>query len=311
MKKILLIALFALFFTPYAASSEKSDEELLREAVALSKEVKEFGKTIGIEPSDILTKSTLESKPQSWISLMLQKRGTLATNGWFDAHIQLISSNLLKDARLEKMYTEGNFSVYMRGGEELADNDSVITVDFARNSNLRKVEIIFHEDLHVALELEINEEAVVSPLAFLAAQSFFQSRGDRQNYEHTLSVIKASRRISQELLLFIDEVLNIFKTVPSTNWHDKIMEVLEFYPAYKREFKNYYGGDLQDTRQILEAKISHDFVYNKYFDRIMALSLAERAPDLKTLIEDFKKAPAENPAFETYLAELEKKYKSR
>lgn len=310
MKKILLIILCIFIFKTGAATAEKSKEDILREAVALSREVKEFGKTIGIEPSDILTKSTLESKPQSWIALYMQKRGTLAVDGWFDANIMLISSILLKNMRLEKLYYDGNFSVYLRRGEELSDNHSVITPDFARESTSRKVEVIFHEDLHVLLNLGNNEEAMVTPLAYLAAQEFFLARGDLQNYENNLSNIQYLRRVSKELLSFVNEVFNIFETVSAENQHDKIMEILESYPVYKNKFKQ-YEADLQDTKQILEAKISHDLIYYKCFDRIIALSLAGRAPDLKTLIEDFKKAPAENPAFETYLAELEKKYKSR
>lgn len=58
----LVPVILLLLLTMPAFAQEKTDDELLRETVVLSKEVKEFGKVIGIEPTKVLSKSAKEQK---------------------------------------------------------------------------------------------------------------------------------------------------------------------------------------------------------------------------------------------------------
>jgi hypothetical protein len=64
----------------------------------------------------------------------------------------------------------------------------------------------------------------------------------------------------------------------------------------------------QHAATALEAKLSHDLAYYRYFDRIAAL--AERAPDLKTLITDLKTIPskADHSAVDDFLRQLNARY---
>ncbi len=62
----------------------------------------------------------------------------------------------------------------------------------------------------------------------------------------------------------------------------------------------------QNEKMFLEAKISHDLMYYRHFDRI--ISLYEKVGDLKTLIAELKQAPEKDEATDHFLDELEKKY---
>ena len=59
---------------------------------------------------------------------------------------------------------------------------------------------------------------------------------------------------------------------------------------------------------MLEAKLSHDLAYYRFFDRIAAL--AELAPTLKLLIDDLKTLPPDATAdlTEKFLVDLNAKY---
>ncbi|HLN81967.1 MAG TPA: hypothetical protein VK355_00025, partial [Candidatus Binatia bacterium] len=78
------------------------------------------------------------------------------------------------------------------------------------------------------------------------------------------------------------------------------------YPAYQRQFERQIRGQHPPT--VLEAKLSHDLTYYRYFDGIAAL--AEQAADLKTLIADLKRLPADATlsSTEKFLSELSSRY---
>ncbi|MBI2122076.1 MAG: hypothetical protein HYT98_03055 [Candidatus Sungbacteria bacterium] len=314
MRKILLIILCIFLFEPKAAAAEKSEEELLRETAALSKEVKEFGKTIGIEPSAVLTKTALEAPRQDWLVVMAQKRGTLALHEPIEMEFWLYFSESPRKIIQNWYLYNKSYSIYTRLGEQLADKGSTITPDFAKEELMRKVDVILHEDLHMNTEHlrgTINQEAIITPLATLAALKFFEYAEDRANYTKTEALIQRYRAISRELNDFVKTVLDIFLHIPEEEWYEKIFEIAEDYPNYMAEFRNIGESlnqeSLEENR--LEAKISYDYLYHKYFDRVVALY--EKCGDLKLLIADLKKSPAETSALEAYLAELEKKYGSR
>jgi predicted SprT family Zn-dependent metalloprotease len=87
---------------------------------------------------------------------------------------------------------------------------------------------------------------------------------------------------------------------------ENILQQMTHYPIYRRRFERQIQGQHPPT--VLEAKLSHDLAYYRYFDRIAAL--AEQALDLKTLIEDLKRLPADATLDRTgkYLSELNSRY---
>src|SRR3990167_3712501 len=85
MKKIAAAVMIFLIFLGAASwakasgqATEKSDEELLKETVLLSQTVKEFEKTLGIEPSEALSQSTLEKPASSLTWIWIQETGATA-----------------------------------------------------------------------------------------------------------------------------------------------------------------------------------------------------------------------------------------
>lgn len=67
----------------------KTDEMRLQETIALSQEVKEFEKTLGIQPSACLSKSTMEQPGYYVYRLWIQKRGILALDTPIDMTISM------------------------------------------------------------------------------------------------------------------------------------------------------------------------------------------------------------------------------
>ena len=86
MKKIVLfvLLLFTLFFSAMPASTqEKTNDELLAETVALAKEVKEFGRALGIAPSKALTGSSKETPATSLANFYVQEKMKISAPGSF------------------------------------------------------------------------------------------------------------------------------------------------------------------------------------------------------------------------------------
>jgi len=86
----------------------------------------------------------------------------------------------------------------------------------------------------------------------------------------------------------------------------QILAEMSRYPTYRRQFERQIQGQHPPT--VLEAKLSHDLAYYRFFDRIAELS--ELAPDLKTLIDDLKKLPSDaTPELtEKFLQRLNSRY---
>ncbi len=66
-----------------------------------------------------------------------------------------------------------------------------------------------------------------------------------------------------------------------------MLALVSEYPAYQKQFERQIRG--QHAPTVLEAKLSHDLAYYRYFDSIA--SLAELAPSLKTRDRRFEKHP--------------------
>jgi hypothetical protein len=268
--------------------SDYQSEERLRETARLVAAVKEFGQTLGIESTDALSQTTRNGPALSMLWLWLQRSGTLAVRGPFDVRMAVGLSSVKEPAKIEQVYRVDGYSVYYRQGNEFADDRSVSTVGFAAQDSVRRVKVILHEDLHgdnnFALPWEM-EEAIVTPLGALAAVEFFRHNAEEENFKRARVALEEERKLSRELNKLINETERIFNRQTLQEAKQEILALIRSYPTYARWFQRQIAG--QHPATVLEAKLSHDFAYFRYFDAVAALS--EKAPNLKTLIEDLKK----------------------
>jgi hypothetical protein len=281
----------------------------LEENARLIEEVKAFGKTLGIEPTEALSRTVQEGPALSMLWLWMQRDGTLALHAPVDIRMAIGFSVAKEDLKLEQVYRVDGYSVYYRQGNEFADSRSVATVGFTEEGIVRRVKVILHEDLHgdnnFALPWEI-EESIVTPLGSLAAVEFFRRKGDQQDLKQALATLEEERQYARELDALVTEAEKLFKNVEIEEAKTQILNLLPTYPVYNRQFQRQIAGQHPPT--VLEAKLSHDLAYYRYFDQIAALS--EKVGDLRTLIADFKKLPHETSldGVQVYIQQLETKY---
>ncbi len=276
---------------------------------ALIDEVKAFGKSLGIEPTPALARTAQESQPLSMLWLWLQRAGTLGLDRPIDLRLAIGFRTEKEQLSIEQVYRVDGYSVYYRQGNEFADSRSVATIGFSAEPLVRQVMVVLHEDLHgdanFALPWEV-EEGIVTPLGSLAAVAFFKQKGDQAALQNALTELNQEREVSRELNSVAAEAVQIFATLPVDEAKQKILERLASYPVYQGQFERQIRGQHPPT--VLEAKLSHDLVYYRYFDQIAAL--AEQAPSLKTLIADLKRLPADATlkTTEKFLQDLSGRY---
>jgi hypothetical protein len=281
----------------------------LEQTATLIDEVKSFGKSLGIEPTQALSKTVRDGPPLAMLWIWMQREGTLALSGPLDIRMAIGYGAEKERLRIEQVYRVDGYSVYYRQGNEFSDSRSLATAVFAEEPILRRVKVILHEDLHgdinFALPWEI-EEGLATPLGSLAGIEYFRWKGDEDNLRDAASSFDQERQASRELTLLAAQAQDIFAQEPVEIAKEKIVALLHNYPAYQRQFDRQVRG--QHVSTVVEAKLSHDLAYYRYFDSIAAL--AERAPNLKTLIADLKQIPA-NPTVaivDEFLRNLETKY---
>ena len=281
----------------------------MEENARLIEEVKAFGKTLGIEPTDALSRTAQEQPTLSMLWLWMQRIGTLALKAPVDIRMAIGFSTAKEDLKLEQVYRVDGYSVYYRQGNEFADSRSVATAGFAGEGTVRRVKVILHEDLHgdnnFALSWEV-EESIVTPLGSLAAVEFFRSKGDQQHLKQALASLDEERQVARELNALVVEAENLFRTTTIEEAKTQILNLIPSYPVYSRQFQRQIAEQHPPT--VLEAKLSHDLAYYRYFDQIAALS--EKVADLRTLIADFKKLPQDTSqdGMQAYLQQLKIKY---
>lgn len=309
---IFLTAIFAFTFvaTPFTYAEEKSEEILLKEAVALSKEVKEFEKTLGIEPTEALSESTTEQPNNSRVWIWQQKMRTLALDRHIDITTELSFSMSAEAIPLKSAAVSlTDYALYFRKGNEFAGSESVITVTLAQEPPWWMVQAIVHEDLHGNIETPHGDnEVIVAALGYLAALEFFKSKMDTENVKEITKWIQSARTISKELNAFVQEVEKEIKTNPEeVRWQyiERLTERMKLFPAYEHIFNQLEG---QSPFFTFEAKISHDFMYYKHIDRIIALY--EKIGSFNMLFHELKNAPEDTREFPNYLKTLEKKHES-
>lgn len=292
-----------------ATVTPSDDAARLRQTASLIEEVKVFGKTLGIEPTDALRRTSQEGPTLSMLWLWMQREGTLALSAPVDIRLA-IGLNIEKEApKLEQVYRVDGYSVYHRQGNEFADPRSVATVGFAEEPLVRRVKVILHEDLHgdvnFALPWEI-EEAIVTPLGSLAAIEYFRQKGDEKHLANAVSSVAEERTLARELVALVGHAEKIFVAEKIDDAKQKVLNLLPSFPNYQRRFE--YQTRDQHRPTVVEAKLSHDLAYYRYFDRIA--ELAEKAPSLRTLIEDFKQLPQDSTpvTMEKLLSDLHARY---
>lgn len=283
--------------------------EGLRETVDLIQEVKAFGRTLGIEPTDALSHTTGEGRALSMLWLWLQKAGTLARNRAVDIRMAVGLSRIKEQSKIEQVYRVEGYSVYYRQGNEFADPRSAVTPSFAAEGMVRRVNVILHEDLHGDVNFDLPwdiEEAVVTPLGSLAAAEYFKHKGDGENLKRAHMALNEGRQISRELLKLTKEAETIFHNDPVEDAKQKILALLPGYPAYLSMFQRQIVG--QHPATVLEAKLSHDLAYFRYFEAIV--TLAEKPLALDVLIAELKKLPrdATLEATDRFLDALKSQY---
>lgn len=286
-------------------AQQKTDAELLEETIKLSKEVKEFGKTIGIEPTEALSKGEKERKPSSMLWIWVIKKGIIKDEP--EITIQAEFSTDKENVRLYKVFSwNSDYSAFWRVENEFAGAVSAaITPSFLKNYVTRQVMVTIHEDLHGNFELdEKAEEAMVTPLGYLVAMEFFKSKQDTENFHKAKNAIAGIQEMCQQLNTIAKKAKIIFETVPLNEARKEVLKLISANQSYFGWYSyNAYGATSEDA---MEAKLSHDIMYWEFFDKV--IRLYELAPDLKTLIIDLKLSPGNRPGVRKYLDELGQKY---
>jgi hypothetical protein len=268
----------------------RGDAARLRQTASLIEDVKAFGKTLGIEPTEALRRTSQEAPTLSMFWLWMQREGTLALNGPVDVHLAIGFNSERESPKLEQVYRVERYSVYHRQGNEFADGRSVATVEFAEEPLVRRVKVVLHEDLHgdvnFALPWEV-EEALVTPLGSLAAVAYFRHKGDEKNLENSLTSVREERQLARELTALVGEAEKIFAKEKIDDAKQKIIDLLPNYPTYRRRFERQTRD--QHAPTAVEAKLSHDLAYYRFYDQVA--ELAEKAPSLGRLIADLQRLP--------------------
>ena len=284
-------------------------EQRMRETAVLIEEVKAFGKTLGIEPTDALSRTSAGERALSMLWFWLQKAGTLAVGVSIDIRMAVGFDAAKEQLPLEQVYRVDGYSVYYRQGNEYADSRSAATPSFAAQGIVRRVNVILHEDLHgdanFALPWDI-EEAVVTPLGSLAAVEYFKRKDDVENLQRAQAAVDEGRQISRQLRELVREAEKIFRGISIDEAKQKVLGLLPGYPAYQSMFQRQIAGQHPPT--VLEAKLSHDLAYFRYFDAIV--TLAETPVALKGLIAELKNFPRDSTpdSADKFLQSLGAKY---
>jgi hypothetical protein len=302
-----IVALLALASCATIASRDAAAR--LEQTAGLIGEVKTFGKTLGIDPTDALSRTADQGPALSIMWLWMQREGTVALSTPIDIRMAIGFSAEKERLKIDQVYRVEGYSVYYRQGNEFADSRSIATIGFADEPIVRRVKVILHEDLHgdgnFALPWEI-EEGIVTPLGSLAAIEYFRWKGDEKNLQNAATSVNEEREASRELNAFAAQAQKIFGLEPIDAAKEKALAMLANFPLYQKQFERQVRG--QHAPTALEAKLSHDLAYYRYFDSIA--SLAEMAPNLKILIEELKAIPANatHAIVEEFLRNLKIKY---
>jgi hypothetical protein len=122
-----------------------------------------------------------------------------------------------------------------------------------------------------------------------------------------MTSIAEERQVSRELKALVARAEKIFALEKDVEFaKEKILALLPEYPVYQKRFEHQVHG--QHAPTALEAKLSHDLAYYRYFDLIA--EMAQAAPSLRVLIEDLKGLPRDSSisVAEKFLGTLQSRY---
>jgi hypothetical protein len=280
-------------------------EHKLGETASLIDDVKAFGRSVGIEPTQALSRTAGGDKVLSMLWFWLQRAGTVALYAPVDIRMAVGFDTAKDRLPVEQVYRVDGYSVYYRQGNEYADPRSAATPSFAVQGLVRRVTVILHEDLHGEANFDLPwdiEEAVVTPLGALAAVEYFRFKGDSENLRQAQLAVEEGRQIARELQALVQEAAQIFQHSAVDEGKEKILRMLSKYPVYQEAFDRQTRG--QHAATVLEAKLSHDLAYFRFFPAIVAL--AEMPLPLKVLISELKSLPRDSslPTAEKFLQDL-------
>lgn len=286
--------------------SVQHEADLLRHTSIHIREIKEFEWELGIKPTEALARTSQERAPSSMFWLWMQRAGTLALAAPIDIRLAIGFARTKEDLPVDQVYKVDGYSVYYRQGNEFADPGSVTTATFARESAVRRVTVVIHEDLHGADNFDLPweiEESLVTPLGALAAVEFFRRRSDSGNLQIAQARVEEERQLSRELNQIVIAAQPILEREPLDVAKKKVLALIASFPTYQRHFNRQTQGQHAET--VVEAKLSHDLAYYRHFDGIVGLY--EKTGDLKGMIRDLRKAPREIHLLARYLEALERR----
>lgn len=312
MKNFLFAIFIALSFliSPVFAETTPEEENLLKETLALSFKIKEFERTIGMEPSEIFTKTSNDAAPTSFLRVWVKN---FYTTPFDEGLIMLISvrfkSSADKIPELDvNLYGKQSrlHSYYFRIIDAVADPSMVITVNFAKYSVLKKARIIIHEDLHLNDAIHSGEK-FVTPLGDIAALTFFKNQGDDENVSEMQKKITELRQYSKEINTIVKELQKLYKgDVPFDKKQIEALKIVNSYLMYSKFYNEQMSG--QDKVHGLEAKFHHDFEYYRYYDDVWNL-YEKNGQDLKSLVAELRNAENASDGFSDFFDNLKNRQK--
>lgn len=307
----LLTVMMLLNCTSVFADSE-SDNKLLREITALSREVKEFEPLLGIKPTQALTKSALDKRPITSVYVFIQKKGTIALNSKIDQILRLTFSGPRDSVLLREVSLwNADYCSHWRKEDAFASKEAVISRSLIERTHVYRVETIFHEDLHPMFEdlpWQTNE-SFTTALSILATLRFFEAKGDTTSAQKTLKYITGCKLISSDILAVAFLAKNLFRNEPLKEARLHMMEFLIDSKKDSRYTEYLKNRSIFHDQEFSEAVISHDLAYFRWFNYIM--SLYEEIRDFKTLLTDLQRAPYDVKKVEPFLDGLMENYRKQ
>ncbi|MDA1334458.1 MAG: hypothetical protein O2794_00380 [bacterium] len=290
MRGLLLAPIFLL-----ACARVVSHDDFLR-TEQLSRDVKKFGESIGIDSTKVLTKSYKKGERVfSFMWIWVQKNGVISAELVDRVYIKIEGlvedTNPLEHPRVKKTFLKysSGYSLFYRHENQSSSTDSLITPSFVRERQRRQVEVILHEDLHHSVGAPYRiDESISTALGHLATVKFFENIGDATGLEEAKSQLRATcRGPSRDLNTFVVRARRLFATFPLKEARSRIRSMIRSYPSYYR-----YRWPITKDGSPVEAMLSHDLVYLKYCDSIVEL-YEHTGGDLKSIITFVRTIPDE------------------
>ena len=213
--------------------------------------------------------------------------------------------------KIEQVYRVDGYSRLLSPGQRVRRCAFGGDRGFSEEPIVRRVKVILHEDLHG----DVNFAAVGDrrgdryALRFAGGRGIFSLEKRGKKSAKCRESLGEERVMSQELNALIGAGgQNFCPETMSIRRKKKSWRCSTRFPRYQKQFERQIRGQHRAT--VLEAKLSHDLAYYRYFDAIVGL--AEKASSLQRLIEDLKKMPGDaTPALtEKFLQDLSLRYLS-